>query len=106
MISAHDIPVLKILSLKKVMNIEHPTSNVEFYTMCDVGRSNRAPHEERSRDKGFSEVTCGRAPSFPDLSEGEALAPAPQEQENSGGGKFPSQISHRKDQPGNLGTKE
>jgi hypothetical protein len=65
-----------------------------------------APLEGGSRDKGFSEVTGGRAPSFRDLSAGEALVPAPQERENSGGGKFPSQISHRKDQAGSLGTKE
>jgi hypothetical protein len=37
---------------------------------------------------------------------GEALAHAPKELENSGGGKFPSQISHRKDQAGSLGTEE
>jgi len=48
----------------------------------------------------FSEVTGGRAPSFHDLSVGEAPAPLPKEAENGGGGKFPSQISHRKDQPG------
>jgi hypothetical protein len=69
-------------------------------------KTSGSPLEGGSRDKGFSEVTGGRAPSFPDLSVGEALAPAPQERENSGGGKFPSQISHRKDQPGSLGTKE
>ena len=51
-------------------------------------------------------VTGGRAPSFHSLSVGEALAPDPQERENSGGGNFPSQISHRKDQPGSLGTEE
>ena len=45
-------------------------------------------------------VTGGRAPFFHDLSEGEALAPDPRDRENSGGGKFPSQISHRKDQHG------
>jgi hypothetical protein len=37
---------------------------------------------------------------------GEALAHAPKERENSGGGKFPSQISRRKDQAGSLGTEE
>src|SRR4030043_69219 len=42
----------------------------------------------------------GRALSFHDLSAGEAPAPLPKEGENGGGGKFPSQISHRKDQPG------
>jgi len=53
----------------------------------------------------FSGVTGGRAPSFHDLSVGEA--PAPSECEgNGGGGKFPSQISRRKDQPGRLGTQE
>jgi hypothetical protein len=50
-------------------------------------------------------VTGGRAPSFPDLSVGEAPAPSRGE-ENGGGGKFPSQISRRKDQPGRLGTQE
>ena len=45
-------------------------------------------------------------PSFHDLSVGEALAHAPQERENSGGGKFPSQIRRRKDQPGSLGIEE
>jgi len=59
-----------------------------------------------SREKGYSEVTGGRAPSFRGLSVGEALTPAPQERENRGGGKFPSQISLRKDQLGSLGTKE
>ena len=34
------------------------------------------------------------------ISVGEAPAPLPKEGENGGGGKFPSQISHRKDQPG------
>jgi len=53
----------------------------------------------------FSEVTGGRAPSFHDLSVGEAPAPSVGEG-NGGGGKFPSQISHRKDQPGSLRTKE
>ena len=48
----------------------------------------------------FSEVTGGRALSFHDLSVGEAPAPLPKEGENGGGGEFPSQISHRKDQPG------
>ena len=47
-------------------------------------------------DDAFSEVTTGRPLSFHELSVGEALAPVPQERENSGGGKFPSQISHRK----------
>ena len=46
-----------------------------------------------------SEVTGGRAPSFHDFSVGEAPAPSDSE-ENGGGGEFPSQISHRKDQPG------
>jgi len=54
----------------------------------------------------FSGVTGGRALSFRDLSVGEAPAPLPQEAENGGGGKFPSQISRRKDQPGRLGTQE
>jgi hypothetical protein len=51
-------------------------------------------------------VTGGRPPSFHDLSVGEALAYAPKEWENSGGGKFPSQISRRKGQAGSLGTEE
>jgi hypothetical protein len=51
-------------------------------------------------------VTGGRPLSFHDLSVGEALAHAPKERENSGGGKFPSQISRRKDQAGSLGTEE
>ena len=54
-------------------------------------------------DDAFSEVTTGRPLSFHDLSVGEALAPALKERENSGGGKFPSQISHRKDQAGRFG---
>jgi len=58
------------------------------------------------RAETFSGVTGGRAPSFQDLSVGEAPAPLPQEAENGGGGKFPSQISRRKDQPGRLGTEE
>jgi hypothetical protein len=83
---------------------------------CSFLVFNETPHTEResseiplnggSKDKGFSEVSGGKAQSFPDLSVGEALTPAPKERENSGGGKFPSQISLRKDQPGNLGTKE
>jgi hypothetical protein len=51
-------------------------------------------------------VTGGRASSFHDLCVGEALAHAPKERENSGGGKFPSQISRRKNQAGSLGTEE
>ena len=51
-------------------------------------------------------MTGGRAPSFHDLSVGEALAPDPRDRENSGGGKFPSQISHRKDQHGSPGIEE
>ena len=51
-------------------------------------------------------MTGGRPLSFYDLSVGEALARAPKERENSGGGKFPSQISRRKDQAGSLGTEE
>jgi hypothetical protein len=47
-----------------------------------------------------------RASSFHDLSVGEALAPDLEDRENSGGGKFPSQISHRKDQHGSLGIEE
>ena len=61
----------------------------------------RAPE----RVGAFSEVTGGRAPSFHDLSVGEAPAPRACEG-NGGGGKFPSQISRRKDQPGRLGTEE
>jgi len=69
------------------------------------------------RAGAFSEVTGGRAPSFHDLSVGEAPAPSACEG-NGGGGKFtrlrrrqrrpgfPSQISRRKDQPGRLGTQE
>ena len=49
---------------------------------------------------------CSGDKGFRNLSVGEALAPAPQERENSGGGKFPSQISRRKDQAGSLGTEE
>jgi hypothetical protein len=45
---------------------------------------------------------CSGDKGFRNLSVGEALAPAPQERENSGGGKFPSQISHRKDQPATI----
>jgi len=54
----------------------------------------------------FSEMPGERAPSFRDLSVGEAPAPLPQEGENGGGGKFPSRISHRKDQPGSPGMEE
>jgi hypothetical protein len=57
------------------------------------------------RAGAFSGVTGGRAPSFHDLSVGEAPAPSAGEG-NGGGGKFPSQISRRKDQPGSLGTQE
>ena len=38
-------------------------------------------------------VTGGRALSFHGLPVGEALAPDPKDRENSGGGKFPSQVS-------------
>ena len=48
----------------------------------------------------------GAGPRFHDLSVGEALARAPKECENSGGGKFPSPISRRKEQAGSLGTEE
>jgi len=53
----------------------------------------------------FSEVTGGRAPSFHDLSVREAPAPSACEG-NGGGGKFPSQISRRKDRPGDLERKK
>jgi hypothetical protein len=53
----------------------------------------------------FLDVTGSRAPSFHDLSVGEAPAPSGCEG-NRGGGKFPSQINHRKEQPGRLGTEE
>ena len=49
-------------------------------------------------------VTGGRAPSFHDLSVGEAAAPP--QVENVGGGRTPPQVSHRKDQPGRLGIEE
>jgi hypothetical protein len=80
------------------------------------GSLTTSPTSERAGT--FSGVTGGRAPSFHDLSVGEAPAPLPQEVENGGGGKFtrlrrrqrrpgfPSQISRRKDQPGRLGTQE
>jgi hypothetical protein len=60
-------------------------------------------HAGKGWDLFWSE-SGGRALSFHDLSVGEAPAPLPQEAENGGGGKFPSQISRRKDQPGRLGT--
>ncbi len=44
----------------------------------------------------FSRLICGGSPGFPLQRSGK----------NSGGGKFPSQISRRKDQAGSLGTKE
>ena len=68
-------------------------------------RSHATSHKSE-RAGTFSGVTGGRAPSFHDLSVGEAPAPLPQEAENGGGGKFPSQISRRKDQPVRLGTQE
>ena len=46
-------------------------------------------------DAVFSRLICGGSPGS-----------APKEQENSGGGKFPSQISRRKNQAGSLGTEE
>jgi hypothetical protein len=45
-------------------------------------------------------------PSFHDLSVGEALSPDLLDRENSGGGKCPSQISRRNDQPESPGTEE
>ncbi len=51
-------------------------------------------------------MTGGRPPFFHDLCVGEALAHAPKERENSGGGKFTLQISRRKDQAGSFGTEE
>ena len=74
---------------------------------CLHGLIKRSLTTSRTSDRAgtFSEVTGGRASSFHDLSVGEA--PAPSEREgNGGGGKFPSQISRRKDQPGRLGTEE
>jgi hypothetical protein len=44
----------------------------------------------------FSRLICGGSPGSPIRRSGE----------NSGGGKFPSQISRRKDQPGSLGIGE
>jgi hypothetical protein len=62
----------------------------------------------RTRPHGLSSVPTpsGRVPGFTTYLWGEALAHAPKERENSGGGKFPSQISRRKDQAGSLGTEE
>jgi hypothetical protein len=62
--------------------------------------------DSRKVARFFRSVTGGRPPSYHDLSVGEALTHAPKERENSGGGKFPSQISRRKDQAGSLGTQE
>ena len=70
------------------------------------GRNRMSNHDSKGGLGYLFGVTDGRAPSFPDLSVGEALAPDPKDRENSGGGKFPSQISHRKDQPGSPGTEE
>ena len=63
-------------------------------------------HSTEERWRGLFGVTGGKAQSFHDLSVGEALTNALKERENSGGGKFPSQISRRKDQPGSLGIAE
>jgi hypothetical protein len=82
-----------------------PLGNVQ---KCLLGSLKHRPTRDPLSKDGrgaFSEVTVGRAPSFDDLSVGEALAPSEVEG-NSGGGKFPSQISHRKEQPGRPGTEE
>ncbi len=71
----------------------------------DHKKASLIPNRTSERDRAFSGVTGGRAPSFHDLSVGEAPAPSAGEG-NGGGGKFPSQISRRKDQPGSLGTQE
>jgi hypothetical protein len=70
--------------------------------------SGRPPPFLRTRPHGLRSVPTpfGAGPRFHDLCVGEALAHAPKERENSGGGKFPSQISRRKDQAGSLGTEE
>ena len=61
-------------------------------------RMKRSLSASRMRERAgtFSGVTGGRALSFHDLSVGEAPAPSACEG-NGGGGKFPSQISRRKD---------
>jgi len=84
---------------------DKPLGNVQ---KCSHGlrqKGSLAASRTSDRAEVFSGVTGGRAPSFHDLSVGEAPAPSAREG-NGGGGKFPSQVSRRKDQPGRLGTQE
>ena len=73
--------------------------------MHELTKGSHITSRMSGRAGAFSGVTGGRALSFHDLSVGEAPAPSACEG-NGGGGKFPSQISHRKDQPVRLGTQE
>ncbi len=83
------------------------SQSIAFVQKCLHGLTKRSHITRRTSDRArtFSGVTVGRALSFHDLAVGEAPAPSERE-ENGGGGKFPSQISRRKDQPGRLGTQE
>ena len=88
--------------------MKFPASAIGNVQKCLHGLTQKgslATSHTSDRAGAFSEVTGGRAPSFHALSVGEAPAPSACEG-NGGGGKFPSQISRRKDQPGRLGTEE
>ncbi|NVM57843.1 MAG: ribonuclease H-like domain-containing protein [Desulfobacterales bacterium] len=62
------------------------------------------PTSQKGHNDAFSVVTGGRAPCFCDLSLGETAAPACGRMRRGQG--MPPQISHKKHQPGRLGTKE
>ena len=74
--------------------------------LIDLWMKNSVDAQAKEGLRCLFAVTGGSAPSFHDLSVGEALAHDPRDRENSGGGKFPSQISHRKDQHGSPGIEE
>ena len=62
------------------------------------------PTSRKGHNDVFSVVTGGRAPCFCDLSLGETATPACGRMRRGQG--MPPQISHKKHQPGRLGTKE
>ena len=87
------------------VNVSKRFGNVQKCLSGLTQKGSLATSHTSDRAGAFSEVTGGRASSFHDLSVGEATAPSEREG-NGEGGKFPSQISRRKDKPGRLGTQE
>ena len=96
--------MISVLQKQTPMSLPRLAGTSDFSTPHkDLWVKNSVDAQAKGGLRCLFAVTGGRAPSFHDLSVGEALAPDLKDRENSGGGKFPSQISHRKDQHGSPG---